>query len=307
MLKNADISSKDQIILKGILEGFSEVLDVSKLKTFKPEAEKIFLQVKQDSDNLTDLALYQMALHIAKNRALFLKEKKNFSTELSKIVPLSSPQETVETSETSIDNQELTIRQAIFDAFDFVGNLNKATTIEHINDEANKIFSWYLANDTSSNLYENVFRTAKKRAEEIVGAYQILEDQKSRAEMRIKKREEREREEQERQRISEVAKIELKELVAKMLEKNLTPVNKEALRYFKLIYLDNKRDPEIVHLFPGTSRDQRYQWKTRAVGMIAPYVSEDARKYIGEKTKRKYAANLLLTAAQIFVMKCQEG
>lgn len=343
MLKHAaTLSPSDEIILKGILEGFGSVLDLNKIDKINSEIKKIFQSIKEDSGDLPEGSLYQVAYYMAKNRAQVLAVKKDKAEQ--KAEPKAEPkpetfvqpiikrkrQEAVTTAPTSSEpiqpesiqpiiepqkeeSKSSVIRRAIFDAFDFVGGLNEATTIEHINHEAKKVYEWFINKIdklSSYDLYEAAFRAAKNRAEEIIAAHNILVDQELKSQMKIKRKEDSERDEIERQRISEVAKIELEELINKLLhEKDLSLVTKEALKYFKLIYLDDKRDPEVVHLFPGTSRDQRYQWKARAVRMIAPYASEDARKYIGEKTKRKfaYAPNILIKAAQIFLIRCQEG
>lgn len=334
MLKNAaDISPSDQIILKGILDGFGEILDLTKIVKFNSEVKKIFISVKQDSEGLTDDSLYQIAYHMARNRGKTLSSDKKNKDVLLKTPATTSenfqqpivkrkPKEDV-TNITTVPTQKnqtlndtedkkLVVRRAIFDGFDTVGNLTKATTIEHIDSEANNLYSWYIdAKDIDNQqLYQVVFQAAKNKAEEIMMAHQTLVDQESKSERKIKKKEELEKNNAEKERIAEIAKIELREFIAKLLEesdKKLSSVSKEALRYFKLIYLDNKTDPAVVHLFPGTSRDQRYKWKERAISMVAPYVSEDARKYIGEKTKRKYASGrLLLKVAHIFQIRCQK-
>lgn len=331
----ADISSSDQAILKGILEGFGEVSDINKIDKFNTEVKRIFSLVKQDSKDLPDSSLYQIAFHMSRNRANHLLKKKDVVKEVPKEV-LPEKQPTIErhlieenltevpvipsteltlniSSEPLPEKRTLTIRRAISDGFDFVEGIGKATTKEHLYDEAQRLFAWYInkfnETVTSQEVYETVFMAAKKVAEEILTAHKNLVEQEDRRDMRAKKKEEAAQAEIERQRISEVSKIELKELIAKLLtEKEFSKVGKEALKYFKLIYLDGKSDPEVVHLFPGTSRDQRYQWKSRAVGIIAPYASEDARRYISEKTKRKFAfaPDVILKAAQTFLVRCKD-
>ncbi len=324
MIKSAvDISTIDRAILKGILDGFGEVLDISKIDKLNNEIKKIFATIKEDSAGLSEDSIYQIAYHLSRNRAQNILSKKEPKEtpiketpikeppiEESSQEPLPKPREIV-LENLPKENKEIILRKAIFNAFDSVGNLPQATTIEHINDEGQKIYDLYkdkLDKYTSYELYQAVFQTAKKKAEEIISAHRSLQERQSRREQKIRKKEEAERAEIERQRISEVAKVELKELISKLLDKQeLSSVSKEALRYFKSIYLDDKKDPEVVHLFPGTSRDQRYKWKERAVSMIAPLASEDARKYISEKTKRKYAsAETLFKAAQMFLIRCQE-
>lgn len=342
----ADISPSDQTILKGILEGFGQVVDINKIDKFNLEVKRIFSLVKTDSEDLPEDSLYQIAYHMSRNRAKHLlqtkgkaiaketskepeksfvqpiirKQKQSLKPKLESVVKsIESIESNVPKVVEPIDSYEppkninLVIRKAISDGFDFVEGLNDATTAEHLYSEAQKLFIQYINKfDETTNVkdvYETVFRTAKKIAEEIVTANQVLVQEDDRKDMRAKKREETEQAEIERQRVAGVAKIELRELISKMLEeKELSDVTKNALRYFRLIYLDDKRDPEVVHLFPGTSRDQRYQWKARAVRMIAPHASGDARKYIGEKTKRKFAfaPNILLKAAKIFLMRCED-
>ena len=342
MLKYAEPTLTEMSIMKGILDGFSEVTDIKNIDKFNAEVRRLFNHIKTDSEGLGDHSLYQIAFHMSKNRAEYLianKKKKEVELPKQQFVqpiikrkkdePVKSETKEVETpihaepvteipEATSIpvekvktESNESVIKRAIFDAFNYVGNLTEATTLEHIQDESNKLFLWYKEKSNRYNsiheLYEDVFRSAKKVADSISSAHQILVEKETRKDMRAKKREEDEKSEIERHRISEVSKIELKELIAKILaEQPLSEVAKEALRYFKLIYLDDKKDPEVVHLFPGTSRDQRYQWKSRAVRLIAPYASEDARKYISEKTKRKYAStNILLKAAEMFLAHCE--
>lgn len=353
MLKHAatpEASSADTAILSGIVEGFSEVSDISKIERFTSEVRRLFEKIKIDSEGFSDEVLKQMAYHMARSRANYLLSNKKEKKEAPKESPKESPKEEPEkpfvqpivkrparekfapTEETPIvpivpvevsappveappekESIRLTIRRAISDGFDFVEGLGAATTNEHIYDEAQRLYSHYIGrfNESTDNrdVYEEVFRATKQVGENIVAAHKVLVDKDERRDTRARKKEEAIKAEQERQRISEVAKIELSEFVAKMLrEKELSNVTKEALKYFKLVYLDNKRDSEVVHLFPGTSRDQRYKWKERAVTMIAPYVSEDARKYISEKTKRKLASSdVLIKAAEIFLMRCQEG
>lgn len=345
------ISSTDTAILNGIVAGFGEVLDISKVDKFTSEVKKIFEKIKSDSEGFSDEILYQMAFHIARNRAIFISQKKgkDVAKEAPKeeapaekfvqpivkrrkpgVEPTATEQpvapkpdepatKTVEPAPTEEipyepppESQALTIRRAISDGLDFVEGISQATTPEHLHYEAQKLFRWYVDKfDEAANpqdVYETVFRAAKNKAEEIVAANQVLVDKEDRRDMRARKREEAEIAERERQRIAGVARIELGEMVAKMLkEQPLSHVTKEALRYFKLVYLDGKRDPEVAHLFPKTTRDQRYKWKERAVSLIAPHASEDARKYISEKTKRSFAsAEVLLEAAQMFLMRCED-
>lgn len=320
MLKHAaNISTTDQAILKGILDGFGEVLDIGKIDKFNAEIKKIFSTIKEDSEGLSDQSVYQIAYHLARNKAQSIAAKKDPKEKtIIPSLPEKLPEEKLPSPRQIVlenlpeESKDSIIRRAIFNGFDFVGGLTQATTIEHINDESQKLYDWYRSKVdkyTSYELYQVVFESAKKKAEEIVAAYQIIEDRQLRREQKIKRKEELEQAEIERQRIAEVAKLELKDIISKILsEKELSQVSKEALKYFKLIYLDDKRDPEVVHLFPGTSRDQRYKWKERAVSMIAPLASVDARKYISEKTKRKYAsADTLLKAAKMFLIRCQEG
>lgn len=343
------ISSTDTAILNGIVAGFGEVLDISKVDKFTSEVKRIFERIKSDSEGFSDDVLYQMAFHIARNRAKLISEKKGKdvakeppkeeapaekfvqpivkrrkpgtepaaeqSAPAAEPIPaIVEPIPVVEEVpyEPPPESRALTIRRAISDGFDFVEGINEATTPEHLHYEAQKLFRWYADKfdeaATTQDVYETVFRAAKGKAEEIAAANQVLVEKEDRKDMRARKREEAERAEIERQRIAGVAKIELGELIAKMLkDQPLSDVTKEALRYFKLIYVDEKRDPDVAHLFPGTKRDQRYQWKSRAVRLIAPHVSEDARRYISEKTKRTFASvEVLFKAAEMFLMRCED-
>lgn len=141
----------------------------------------------------------------------------------------------------------------------------------------------------------------------VVPAKLSPEEAKKQRAIQIQQRKDQEkREEEERVRISEIARAELEGMISKVLTESdsLSLAQREALKYFKYIYVDGKRDPEISYLFPNTSRDQRYQWKTRAIKLIVPRVSEESRKYISERSKTKFAANDLLQAAGIFLKAC---
>lgn len=323
----ANVAPLDQAIIKGILDGFGEVLDVNKIEKFNTEIKKLFATIKEDSTGLNPETVYQIAFHLARNRAKTLITKKEpnkvkdtliVAQETDTTATPISDKVTEKVREIDISNLKREepsslIQRAILEGFDSVGELTSATTLEHINDEANKLYKIYIGKtlkyETDYQLYEQVFKAAKSRAESIVAAHFELEQKQLRKDERIRNKHKAEQVELERSRISEIARKELQELVSKFFhDENLSSVSREALKYFKLVYVDNKRDPEIVHLFPGTSRDQRYKWKERAVSMIAPLASEESRKYISEKTKRKYSsASVLYKIAQIFLYKCQEG
>lgn len=320
----ANIAPVDQAIIKGILDGFGQVLDTNNIEKFTSEIKKLFATIKEDSSELNPETVYQIAFHLALNRAKTIINKKN-----PKVTSPTTVQETVikePSSNTSLDevrnididnipreDPSSLIQRAILEGFSSAGGLTSATTIEHINSEANKVYKAYIDKvdkyETDYQLYQQVFKAAKKIAESILSAYHELEQKQVRKDDRQRKKYEAGQAELERNRISEIAKKELQELIGNLLKDNsLSKTYKEALKYFEFIYIDNKKDPQVVHLFPGTSRDQRYKWKERAVSMIAPMVSEEARKYISEKTKRKYASvNVLCKAAQIFLYRCQKG
>lgn len=320
----ANIAPIDQAIIKGILDGFGQVLEANKIEKFTSEIKKLFTTIKEDSSELSPETVYQIAFHLAFNRAKAIISKKDPKVTLPTtfeetiIKEPSSSNSLEEVRNIDIDNipredPSSLVQRAILEGFSSAGGLTSATTIEHINSEANKLYKAYIDKidkyETDYQLYQQVFKAAKKIAESILAAHHELEQKQIRKDEKQRKKYEAEQAELERNRISEIAKKELQELINNLLrDDSITKAYKEALKYFKLIYIDNKKDPEVVHLFPGTSRDQRYKWKERAVSMITPMVSEESRKYISEKTKRKYASiNVLCKAAQIFLYRCQKG
>lgn len=197
---------------------------------------------------------------------------------------------------------------AIIAGFSEVPELMRMTTPELISSEAKKIL--YTLRSISDNKIaaQKAKIIAKERALELLKQHQDAELRDIKIEQKIQQKENKAREAEERVRVAEIARAELKEFCVSLQNQNLSPSQSEALRYFKYIYLDGKRDPEISYMFPGTTREQRYQWKTRAIKMIAPLVSEDAKKFISERTKIKYAeTDVLFKMAGIYFEKCLEG
>ncbi len=60
-----------------------------------------------------------------------------------------------------------------------------------------------------------------------------------------------------------------------------------ALRYTRMICLDDKSDPECADTFPGTTRDARYQWLKRARDLLLPHASEDLKVFLLAGTSQK--------------------
>lgn len=314
------ISPVDEAIVKGIFDGFGEILDHSKINKLTNEIKKLFFLIKQDSEGLSREVVYQMAFHVAKNKAKSLAQNKTEHKNVQE-EPLPTPQEKkfpdlesireINLDESPRETPDSTIKRAILDAFGDARELGKATTIEHINDEANLLYKRFIElsgkfNDPNE-LYQKTYDGALIKANEIINAYQTINIRETKKEEKTRKKQEAEQAALKRQTIAEEAKIELKEVLDKLLDnKSLTQANKSALLYFKSIYLDQKSDAETASLFPGSSRDQRYKWKERAVSMIVPLVSDTAKRYIGEKTKRKYASyDILLKTAHEFMSRCK--
>ena len=65
----------------------------------------------------------------------------------------------------------------------------------------------------------------------------------------------------------------------------------DALRYMRLVCIEDKSDADCADVFPGTNRDQRYQWLKRARDFVLLLASDVLKsvlwKSIGTKRKAK--------------------
>lgn len=63
----------------------------------------------------------------------------------------------------------------------------------------------------------------------------------------------------------------------------------QALRYMRFACIEGKSDPECAEYFPGTTRDQRYQWLKRARDLVLPHASPELKSVLWQNlgTKRK--------------------
>jgi hypothetical protein len=73
-----------------------------------------------------------------------------------------------------------------------------------------------------------------------------------------------------------------------------------ALQYMRLTCLEGKKDKECVKSFPGSTRDQRYQWLKRARDLVLPHASEDLVFFLEKRMKKKE----VFVAAR--TLKCKE-
>ena len=85
----------------------------------------------------------------------------------------------------------------------------------------------------------------------------------------------------------EKAVVEFDRLVPTLKSRRICMQN--ALRYMRLTCIEGKSDPECEPFFPGTKRDQRYQWLKRARDLVLPQASAELKALLwqGIWTKRK--------------------
>lgn len=68
---------------------------------------------------------------------------------------------------------------------------------------------------------------------------------------------------------------------------NLHPAQQKQVVIVRLAAFDGLSDDDCAKRFPGTTKDQRYQWKCRGVRLISARVSEELEKFLEEcKWKR---------------------
>ena len=68
-----------------------------------------------------------------------------------------------------------------------------------------------------------------------------------------------------------------------------TQAMQNGLRYMRLSCIDGMSDPECAPFFPGTKRDQRYQWLKRARDLVLPQASAELKDLLWQRigTKRE--------------------
>lgn len=68
-----------------------------------------------------------------------------------------------------------------------------------------------------------------------------------------------------------------------------TQAIQNGLHYMRLTCIEGKTDSECAPFFPGSKRDQRYQWLKRARDLVIPKASEELKDLLwkGVWTKRK--------------------
>jgi len=79
-------------------------------------------------------------------------------------------------------------------------------------------------------------------------------------------------------------KSELREIIEELMDQNPKMATKNALSYVWYKYGRGMGDVEISGLMPGTTRDQRYQWRLRAVKLITPMASDSLRAMLSRHT-----------------------
>ena len=209
-------------------------------------------------------------------------------------------------------NEDYVLLQAIVAGFNSVPELMRNTTPELLDSEAKKLLALLQGANP-----KKAFDTAGTRAQELwkqlfTRIIQELQAEKKQIQLTLREqKKQREIEEAiESARIREVAIPELEAyILSKLQDKDLFRPQQEGLKYFKHRDIDGKRDPEVAYLFPGSSRDQRYQWLARIKRFIAadPSVSEDAKKFLRQRTRAKFATDKLLYAATVFYKRCLKG
>lgn len=78
---------------------------------------------------------------------------------------------------------------------------------------------------------------------------------------------------------SELGRI-IEGLLALRSARGTGPTTRDALQYVWYLYGQGMSDTMIAQRMPGTKRDQRYQWKHRALKLIMPRASESLRTFL---------------------------
>lgn len=68
---------------------------------------------------------------------------------------------------------------------------------------------------------------------------------------------------------------------------DLHPAQQKQVVIVRMVAFDDQSDDDCAKFFPGTTNDQRYQWKCRGIRLISPRASEELEKFLEEcKWKR---------------------
>lgn len=201
--------------------------------------------------------------------------------------------------------QPVDLFKFVFDGFRSIPELWDASTPELLRTEIRNLTLTAQKNNWDG---QRAFLTGQKRATELYQSFKAIHDREQRKIDRANQKRQEAQLQIEKQVIAEQAKIELEEIVTRLQSQdNLSAATKYALQYFRYVYLEGKRDSEIAVKFKGSTRDQRYQWKKRAIDMIEPLASVTAKKYISERTNRKFASVQEIDRyADIFLLKTME-
>lgn len=201
--------------------------------------------------------------------------------------------------------QPVDLFKFVFDGFRSIPELWEASTPELLRTEIRNLTLTAQKNNWDG---QRAFLAGQKRATELYQAFKAIHDREQRKIDRANRKKQEAILEAERQAIAEQAKAELEEIVTRLQNQdNLSVATKYSLQYFRYVYLEGKRDSEIAAHFKGSTRDQRYQWKKRAIDLIEPMASVIAKKYISERTNRKFASVQEIDRyADIFLLKTME-
>jgi hypothetical protein len=84
----------------------------------------------------------------------------------------------------------------------------------------------------------------------------------------------------------DLARYELRRLLDRALANRATDTERSAIKYVGMVYLLNQRDSVIADQFPGSTRNQRYQWKKRVLDALWPTASATLREFLAHKGPR---------------------
>ena len=84
----------------------------------------------------------------------------------------------------------------------------------------------------------------------------------------------------------DLARYELRRLLDRALANHATETERKAIKYVGMVYLLNQRDSTIADQFPGTTRDQRYQWKKRVLDALWEVTSPTLQDFLASKGPR---------------------
>lgn len=84
----------------------------------------------------------------------------------------------------------------------------------------------------------------------------------------------------------DLARYELRRLLDRALANRATETERKAIKYVGMVYLLNQRDSSIADQFPGSTRDQRYQWKKRVLDALWEVASPTLQDFLASKGPR---------------------